>query len=194
MLRRLCAVPVVAVTITAGVLTSPAIASESVSAGVARARAAGIHVSAAAAKLMARAPAGTCMANPTARRCPAVKRIVAVAAAATGCRALASEPSLASHTRAYGPGYSANCGSNTVYNEITTTLLRYTDSRTWQQLDTAITSRNGAGDVGATAWFTCRTTQTPVYLFRTKAVSYSKNRSGTAYMTSTSVDKLLACK
>jgi hypothetical protein len=194
MMRHLRIVPLVAVTVAAGELAPPAMASESVSAGVARAMTAGITVSPEAAKMMALAPAGTCMADPTAPRCPKVKRIVAAAAAATGCTPQAVRPEKSTNTEAYGTGYSVNCASNIVFNEVTTTLQLYTDSRTWRQLDVAIRSRSGRGDVGATARFSCSNTRTPVYLFRTKAVSYSRTSGGTAYLRTAYKENLLACR
>jgi hypothetical protein len=191
MRRRLRTVTVVAVTVTtAGMLASSAMASD----GVSRARAAGIHVSAAAAEMMAAAPAGTCMADPTARKCPKVQRIVARASAATGCDAVPGGPSKSTWTEVFAYAYSVNCGSNTVFNEISTTLQRYTEYSTWQQMDVAIKSRNGSGDVGATArWGPC--THRDARAYRTRAFSYSRNRAGTAYtQTRYGGSQLLSCR
>jgi hypothetical protein len=187
--------PLLAVTVTAGVIVSPASSSESVSAGVARARAAGIYVSPAAARMMTAAPKGSCMADPTRRGCPKVKRIIARAAAATGCRAAAAKPDMDSNTSIFGPGYSVSCGSNTAYNEIITTLRLYNDSRVWQNMDTVINSTHSSHSVGATARYThCVNRRTPVYLWRTKAYSYSKNKSGTAYTNTLNQDQLRPCQ
>jgi hypothetical protein len=138
------------------------------------------------------APAGSCMADPTAPRCPKVRKIVA-GAAATGCRALASMPNKSSYTAVYAPGYSANCATNIGFNEVTTTLQRSTSSGTWQQMDVAIRSTNSAANIGATARFSsCG--HRDARLYRTKAVSYSRTRGGTAYTRTAYAQELLSCR
>jgi hypothetical protein len=132
-MHRLYAVPVVAATVAAGVIAGPASSKESVGSPLARAQAAGISVSPEAARIMARAPKGTCMADPSAAGCPKVKRIVARAAAATGCRAHAQIPDMASSTEIYGYGTSSMRGSNTAYNEVTV-VLDYYDTASAEKL------------------------------------------------------------
>ncbi len=139
--------------------------------------------------MMALAPKGSCMADPAAAKCPQVTRIVA-AAAATGCTAVAGRPNKSTWTEVYGPGYSRGCAGNIVYNEIITTLQRYNGS--WQQMDVAINSRSGSGDVGATARVSC--SHRDARLYRTKAMSYSRTSGGTAYTRTAYNEYLLSCR
>jgi hypothetical protein len=194
MKRRMYALPVVAMTAAAGVIAAPATSQPPVG-GLARAKAAGISVSPEAARIMARAPNGTCMADPAARKCPRVRRIVARAAAATGCRAHAQIPDMSSNTQIYGYGTSSTCGSNTAYNEVTVVLALYNDKRVWQQMSAAAKHTSSNHAVGATAWYThCSNRKTPVYLWRTTAYSYSKNKSGTGYYNTIEAEKLRPCR
>jgi hypothetical protein len=194
-MRRRYVIPVLAATVVAAVIAAPASSSPSASSGLARARAAGISVSPQAARIMARAPKGTCMADPAAAKCPKVKRIVARAAAATTCNAHAQIPDMSSNTEIYGYGTSSGCNSNTAYNEVTVVLDLYNDNRVWQRMSAASRHTSSANSVGATAWYThCTNRQTPVYLWRTTALSYSKNKSGTAYYDSIESEKLRPCR
>jgi hypothetical protein len=194
-MRRPYVLGVLAATAVAGVIAAPASSSPSASSPLARARAAGISVSPEAARLMARAPKGTCMADPSAAKCPKVKRIVARAAAATTCTAHAQIPSMSSNTEIYGYGTSSMCNSNTAYNEVTISLELYNDNRVWQRMGAATKSTKSAHAVGATAWYThCTNARTPVYLYRTVAYSYSKNKSGTAYYDSIANEQLRPCR
>ena len=191
-MRRPYAVGVLAATVVAGVIAAPASSSQS---ALARARAAGISVSPEAARIMALAPKGTCMADPGAAKCPKVKRIVARAAAATGCRAHAQAPVMTSNTSIYGYGTSSMCQSNTAYNEVTVLLDLYNDSRVWQRMSAASRHTYSPHAVGATAWYThCVNRRTPVYLWRTTAYSYSKNKSGTGFYDSIKTEQLRPCK
>jgi hypothetical protein len=134
------------------------------------------------------------MADPTARGCPKVKRIVARAAAATGCRPSAQKPVMDSNTSIVGVGYSGSCGSNTAYNEVIVILRLYNDSRQWQNMASASRHTYSSHTVGATARYThCRNRNTPVYLWRTRATSYSKNNAGTAYTDTITMDQLRPC-
>jgi len=193
-MRRPYVLGVLAATAVAGAIAGPASSSPSATSGLARARAAGISVSPEAARIMARAPKGTCMADPATAKCPKVKRIVARAAAATGCRAHAQIPDMASNTEIYGYGTSSQCGSNTAYNEVTVVLDWYNDNRVWQRMGAGSNSTKSAHAVGARAWYRrCNNKKKPTYLYRTTAYSYSKNKSGTAYYDSISAEKLRVC-
>lgn len=172
--------------------------------GVARAQAAGIMVSPEAAQIMAQAPAESCLADPTAARCPAVTAVVAVnseeeivaepenVAVAAGCEATAGRPSVAMRNgrlQAYGAGYS-DCGSAVNYQELYTTLYKYLDGR-WNQMAVASRTKNGGGSIGATAWAKCNHATYRSYM--TEAFVYSE-QNGTGYADAdTDINDLVRC-
>lgn len=173
------AAPIAAARPASALLPSWAAATdEDVAPGVERARAAGIRVTPEAARIMAQAPPGSCLASPTAADCPAV---TAVVADNPGCKATAGRPSVAQaddgFLEAYAPGYS-DCGDRVIrFQELYVTLYDFVNDD-WRRLDTAIRRKNGGGSIGATARADCDHPEFRTY--RNETFVYSEQR-GTGY-------------
>lgn len=146
---------------------------------------------------MAQAPAGSCLADPTAAGCPAVSAVVAVAEQTSaqtapeetsvqttllaGCDADAARPGVVERSDnrlwAFGAGFSNDCASGVTYQELYVTLFKYLDGR-WNQLVVGSRTNYGPEEIGKQVYARCNHNTYRRYM--TEAYVYSE-QNGTGY-------------
>jgi len=173
------------------------------SAGVERARAAGVRISPDAAAAMARAPAGTCMNEPTLAKCSGVKEVVAGgfqsvpesafnppeplarstprarAAQSLSCFITARRPEMlnvSGNYRARGQGDSF-CTSGVVVQELYVDLERYQGG--WGNIANDAARANDGRQITAIARYDCY--HFDAYNYRTQALGYAEDGSGRGF-------------